>query len=190
MTSLLSNTLFTIVFCSQEDNGSKWTFVYRRNSWRSAQFSFTSACLHVTLLARVGWRVDSRDTDSFSIWKESCPGRGGVMEGNDIIHLEFICYSPEEKKKNLCVRPMQRATILSSEKSNIKKQSDCDTATLFSCSQIQETVFPLMRSWIDLHLSDRQFLWSLCHFLGCRPPVHSSSATKFRLNQDLYCNHD
>lgn len=98
MTSLLSSTLFTIVFCPQEDNGSKETLVYRRNSWRSAQFSFTSACLHVTLLARVGWRVDRRDADSFSIWKESCPERGGVVEGNDIIHLEFICYSPEKKR--------------------------------------------------------------------------------------------
>lgn len=90
--------IYYCFFCPQEDNGSKETLVYRRNSWRSAQFSFTSACLHVTLLARVGWRVDRRDADSFSIWKESCPERGGVVEGNDIIHLEFICYSPEKKR--------------------------------------------------------------------------------------------
>lgn len=127
MTSLLPCTLFTIDFCSQEDNGSKETLVYRRNSWRNAQFSLTSACLHVTLLARVGWRVDRRDADSFSIWKESCPGRGGVMEGNDIIHLEFICYSPEKKT---CawdlIQLLQRTTIwFEWEITHKKKQSDC-----------------------------------------------------------------
>lgn len=127
---------YFIYYCFLFTGGQWETLVYRRNSWRSAQFSLTSACLHVTLLARVGWRVDRRDADSFSIWKESCPGRGGVMEGNDIIHLEFICYSPD-KKKTCAWDLIQRTTIWLSEKSYLEKTKWLCQVHMFSCSQIQ-----------------------------------------------------